>query len=94
MRKRQRKKNEKKYLPFYMDEVHLLFMTVEERKESMVKFLEMRKKWAFNKRYKDLKNSRKIYFHVPSTSQKERDFLTNTMKRVRKSKSIVLGTTV
>lgn len=58
MKKRQRKKNEKKYLPIFADEFALLTMTDEERKKAHEDYLKYRKRYAFRKKYNDLKRGK------------------------------------
>ncbi|WP_240416654.1 hypothetical protein [Paenibacillus periandrae] len=67
MRKRQRKKNSKKYLPIIVDEFPLLLMTDEERLDAQRQYEAYRQRYAFRKRYKDLKNNRMLRVYYPSS---------------------------
>lgn len=84
MRKRQRKKNEKKYLPVICDEFNLILMTAEEREEAWRQYESFRKKYAFRKRYKDLKKQRCIYFYMPM-SKSVSAFFQSIAQRSRKN---------
>lgn len=55
MNKRQRKKKQKKYLPVIADEANLLRMSEEERKVAMEQYKRFRERYAYKKRYKDLR---------------------------------------
>ncbi|MBC1937802.1 hypothetical protein HCA69_15640 [Listeria grandensis] len=59
MNKRQWKKKQGKYLPLFPDEYNLVAMTDAERKQAIDDFMAYREKYAFRKRYKDLKNDSK-----------------------------------
>lgn len=59
MNKRQWKKKQGKYLPLFPDEYNLVSMTDAERKQAIDAFMAYREKYAFRKRYKDLKNDSK-----------------------------------
>lgn len=53
------KKKQGKYLPILPDEFNLLTMTEEEWKRAEADFKAYREKYAFRKRYKDLKSDSK-----------------------------------
>lgn len=91
MKKRQRKKNEKKYITIYVDEFNLITMTDEERKQAWDDYLKYRKKYAFRKRYKDLKTSKPLMYIFPP-SQSMGSFISEISKRSRKGNQP--GTTV
>lgn len=55
MNKRQWKKKQGKYLPLFPDEYPLFTMTEDERKKAIEDFRAYREKYAFRKKYKDLK---------------------------------------
>ncbi|WDV09379.1 hypothetical protein [Lysinibacillus irui] len=59
MNKRQRKKNQKKYLPIHADEFNLLTMTEDEQKKAWSEYLEFREKHAYCKTYRQLKEFKK-----------------------------------
>lgn len=68
MKKRQKKKNHKKYLPILPDEANLLTMTDEEYAKEWNDYLKFREQHAFCKTYKKLKyfqkkNKRKMIFY-------------------------------
>jgi len=63
--KRQRKKKQKKYLPVIADEFTLLTMTEEERNKAYKDFLNYRERFAYRKRYKDLKEKRTLTYAYP-----------------------------
>jgi hypothetical protein len=86
MNKRQKKKNEKKYLPIIADEGNLLTMTDEELTAADKDYLEYSERYAFRKKYKDLKNGKPLSYYFPlgqkfSESMKE---LSNVARRNRK----------
>ncbi|CAK7051879.1 hypothetical protein [Tissierella sp.] len=61
MNKRQRKKRNKKYLPVIADEVNLISMSDEEYKNAIDGYKDFRKKYAYRKKYKNLKGKVLIY---------------------------------
>lgn len=65
MKKRQRKKNEKKHIPTWADEFMLLTMSEEERRVAWENYNSFRKKFAFRKRYKDLKDAKVLVYYFP-----------------------------
>lgn len=65
MNKRQRKKNEKKYLPVIADEANLLTMTAEEQQKAFDDYMEFKKKHAYRKRYKDLNEGKILRYYYP-----------------------------
>lgn len=66
MNKRQRKKNATKLIPVIADESNLLFMTPEEYDKAIADYTAYCKKYAFRKKYKDLKTkSLSYYFTIP-----------------------------
>lgn len=65
MNKRQRKKNEKKYLPIIADEYNLLTMTPEERKEAWSDYNSFRERYAYRKKYKNLKEGETLRYYFP-----------------------------
>lgn len=75
MRKRQRKKNEKKYLTVMMDEFPLIMMTDEERKKAYDGYVAFRKRYAFRKKYKDLRQ-RKYLVYLPPMGRAMQETLT------------------
>ena len=75
LRKRQRKKNSKKYLRVVMDEAPLLCMTLEEQQNAYKEFLYYREKYAFRKKYKELKNQKHTLYYIPPVSKKAKDWI-------------------
>lgn len=65
MNKRQKKKKEKKYLLIIADEFNLLTMTEEEKKEAFKGYNRYRERFAYRKRYKDLKNDKPLQYYFP-----------------------------
>ena len=65
MNKRQLKKKQNKYLPVIADEITLLTMTEEERKKAFKEFLRFRERFAYRKRYKDLKRKKALVYVYP-----------------------------
>ncbi|MCM3227542.1 hypothetical protein [Terribacillus saccharophilus] len=65
MRKRQKKKNQKKYLPIIADEFNLLTMTADERNKAWKEYDAFREKHGFRKKYKDLKNANPLTYYFP-----------------------------
>lgn len=66
MNKRQKKKKQKKYLPIIADEFNLLTMTIEERNKADKEFDKFRERFAYRKKYKDLKEGKPLrYFYPP-----------------------------
>ncbi len=80
LKKRQRKKNENKYLPIYADEFNLLTMTEDEQKQAWNDYLKFREQHAYCKTYRRLKefkqnNKRKMVFYQFPVGKKTSDFL-------------------
>lgn len=65
MNKRQKKKKEKKYLPIIADEANLLTMTSEEREKAFDDYERFREKYAYRKKYKDLKEGEPLRYYFP-----------------------------
>jgi len=65
VKKRQRKKNKKKCIPIIADEFCLLTMTDEERQKALEEYRKFRQKFAFRKKYKDLKKSKPLIYYYP-----------------------------
>lgn len=65
MKKRQKKKNQKKYLPIIADEFNLATMTSEEVEQAYKNYEEFRERYAFRKKYKDLKEGKPLYYAFP-----------------------------
>lgn len=88
VRKRQKKKNSKKYLRIFLDEAPLLYMTIEERQIAHKEYLKYLEKYAFRKQYKDLKDQKNTLYYIPQVSKMERDWRGNVSdvgRRNRKS---------
>lgn len=66
MNKRQKKKKEKKYLPILADEANLLTMTPEERKKAYSDYKRFREKYAYRKKYRDLKTGETLRYFYPT----------------------------
>ncbi|MCM3443978.1 MULTISPECIES: hypothetical protein [Metabacillus] len=77
MKKRQKKKNKKKYLPIIADEFNLTTMTREELEQANKDYQEYRERYAFRKKYKDLNEGKSLYHSFP-VGQK----VTNTLKEL------------
>lgn len=69
MNKRQRKKREKKYLPVIADEYNLLTMNEQEREEAWKEYYKFRKRYAFCKTYKELKEGKPLRYYFPCGEQ-------------------------
>lgn len=69
MNKRQKKKNEKKYLAVIADEARLLTMTYEELENAFADYKRFREKHAFQKKYKDLKEGKVLRYYYPVGKQ-------------------------
>lgn len=65
MNKRQRKKKMKKYLPIIGDEANLLTMTANERDKAIQDFEKFKEKFAYRKKYKDLKEGKPLQYYYP-----------------------------
>lgn len=65
MKKRQRKKNEKKYITIIADEFNLLTMSDEEREKAYKDYMKFRQLYAFKKKYRDLKNAKHLIYYFP-----------------------------
>lgn len=91
MNKRQRKKKEKKYLPIIADEFNLLTMTDEEREKAFADYEKFREKYAYRKRYKDLKKGKRLRYYYP-IGKKYAESLTelNNITRSGESKPITV----
>lgn len=79
MNKRQKKKKEKKYLPIIADEANLLTMTPEERKKAHDDYKRFREKYAYRKKYRDLKTGETLRYFYP-TGKKYTDALIKLSK--------------
>lgn len=80
IKKRQRKKNQKKYLPIHADEAILLTMTEEEQKKAWNDYLKYRERYAYCKTYRELKefkknNKRKMLFYSYPIGEKMSNYL-------------------
>lgn len=80
MKKRQRKKNLKKYLSIYADESNLLTMTEEEHKKAWSDYEKFIEQHAYCKTYRELKdfkknNKRKILFYQFPVGEKMSNYL-------------------
>ena len=64
MNKRQKKKKRKKYLPVIVDESPLWLMTDEERKLAIAEHDRYVEKYAYRKKYKNLKG-KYLTYHYP-----------------------------
>ena len=73
MNKRQRKKKEQKYLPIIADEFNMISWTEEEKKEELKKYDQFRERYAYRKKYKDLKHGTFLRYYYPP-GQKQQDF--------------------
>jgi len=89
MKKRQYKKNQKKFILVIADEFNLMLMTDEERKQAWNGFLEFRSRYAFRKKYSDLKRAKPLIYYFPfgKTAQ---TFLKDISMRSRKMGSSVI----
>lgn len=90
MNKRQKKKNQHKYLSIIADEFNLMTMTLEEQKTAHKEYMDFRERYAFRKKYKDLKNDKPLVYYFPlgqkfGESMKE---ISNATRRDRKSNTI------
>lgn len=65
MNKRQKKKKAKKYLPIIADEFNLLTMTDIEYEKALKDYKRYRERFAYCKRYKDLKNGKPLRYFFP-----------------------------
>ena len=71
MKKRQLKKNQKKYLPILVDEMNLLTMTEEEQAKAWKDYLKFRERHGYCKSYRELKEfnkrktSRLLFYRFP-----------------------------
>lgn len=80
MNKRQRKKNQNKFLPIHADESNLLTMTEEEQKQAWIDYLKFRERHAYCKKYRRLKEFKKnskqkmVFYQFPE-SKTTSDFL-------------------
>lgn len=66
MKKRQKKKNQKKYLPIIADEVNLLTMTNEEREQAFKDYERFRERYVYRLKYKDLKEGKPLFYVFPA----------------------------
>ncbi|MEK5183324.1 hypothetical protein [Paenibacillus sp. FSL P4-0288] len=89
MKKRQYKKNQKKYILVIADEFNLMLMTDEERKQAWKGYEEYRRRYAFRKKYSDLKKAKPLLYYFPfgKTAQ---TFLKDISKKSRKMGSSVI----
>jgi len=86
MNKRQNKKREKKRLPVVADEANLLTMTNEELEEAHRGYDEFVRKYAYRKKYKNLKGKYLTYFYpVGKTSSEWLTSIMNVTRRTRKT---------
>lgn len=72
MKKRQYKKNQKKYILVIADEFNLMLMTDEERKQAWKGYEEYRRRYAFRKKYSDLKKLNHCYITFHSVKRLKR----------------------
>ncbi|GAF66427.1 hypothetical protein BTS2_3328 [Bacillus sp. TS-2] len=79
MNKRQRKKKEKKYLPIIADEFNLLSMNPTELEKAHSDFREFREKYAYRKKYKNLKEGQVLKYFYPIGSE-----FTNSLEKFSK----------
>lgn len=87
MNKRQKKKNEKKYLPIIADEFNLVSMTEEEREKACIEFNKFRERFAYRKKYKDLKNGKALVYYYPP-GEKVTNFIENVSNIARKTRKL------
>lgn len=66
MNKRQAKKKKKKYLPVIADEANLILMTDEERNSAIDEYIKFVEKYAYRKRYRDLKKGNYLSYAYPA----------------------------
>ncbi|MCA1064680.1 hypothetical protein QTG56_24020 (plasmid) [Rossellomorea sp. AcN35-11] len=64
MNKRQKKKDQKKYLPIYADEYNLSTMTIEEREQAYRDYLIFRERYA-RTTHKGLKEGKRLHYVFP-----------------------------
>lgn len=83
MNKRQRKKILKKQLPVIFDEVYLIGASEEERKKALEGYEKFLKKYAYRKKYKDLK-PRKILCYFPTPCKQMTESLKDLYRVIRK----------
>lgn len=69
MNKRQLKKRNKKRLPVIADEYNLLLMTDDEREEAIKGYQNFVEKYAYRKKYKDLKRGKYLRYFYPLGKQ-------------------------
>lgn len=63
-------------------------MTIEERQIAYTEYLKHLEKYAFRKKYKDLKDQKHTLYYIPQVSKKEREWIGNVSdvgRRNRKS---------
>lgn len=65
MNKRQKKKMQKKFLPVMADEWNLLTMTPEEQEKAYAELEQFKRRYAFRRRFKDLKKSIVLWYVFP-----------------------------
>lgn len=82
MNKRQRKKKEKKYLSVIADEFNLMTMTKEEEKKAMEGYMRFRERFAYRKKYKDLKYQKALIYYFPP-GEKMSNFIQEITSRAR-----------
>lgn len=71
MNKRQRKKKKKKYLPVIADEHNLISMTDEERELAIKEYEKFVEKYAYRKKYKNLKGKYLNYYYPVGKTARE-----------------------
>ncbi len=65
LNKRQKKKQRKHYLLIIADEANLLTMTEEERKKAYEDYKKFEERFAYRKKYKDLKEGKPLHYYFP-----------------------------
>lgn len=65
MNRRQKKKREKKRIPVIADEANLVGMTDEEVDEAQKGYNNFVHRYAYRKKYKDLKEHKVLYYNYP-----------------------------
>lgn len=97
MKKRQRKKNQKRYLPIYADEFNLTTMSEEERKKAWEDYLKFREQHAYCKTYRELKefnktNKQKMLFYQFPAGEEMSNYLQkiSSIRRQSPKQSLVV----
>lgn len=86
MNKRQKKKREKKKILIVADEFNLSTMTDEEREEAWKGYEEFCKRYAYLKKYKDLKENKQLYYSFPP-GKASSEWIKNIARRARKNEN-------